>query len=175
MTARPGAPGHPQRGGPRLRQGAGPPRRGPRRARRRRRPQGHGPRGYGLQQNGGSAFAWQGLGNEAGRPGAGSGVHVALIDTGVSDNAYLNRASGHLVDAIDTSGLVDDDGTGDPTTEIQTTGTFTDGYGHGTFMASLIAGGGSVKGGRTLGVAPGATVDVVKVADADGQSRRSAR
>jgi serine protease AprX len=128
------------------------------------------PTGYGLPQTGGSAFAWQGLGNEAARPGAGAGVHVALIDTGVTDNDYLNRASGHLVDAIDTSGLVGDDGTGDPTTEIQTSGTFTDGYGHGTFMASLIAGGGSIKGNRTLGVAPGATVDVVKVADASGTS-----
>ena len=128
------------------------------------------PTGYGLQQNGGSAFAWQGLGSEAGQPGAGAGVHVALIDTGVSDNGYLNRASGRLVDAIDTSGLVNDDGTGDPTTEIQTTGIFDDGFGHGTFMASLIAGGGSVKGGRTLGVASGATIDVVKVADSDGVS-----
>ncbi|MDX6229427.1 MAG: serine protease AprX, partial [Frankiales bacterium] len=64
------------------------------------------PTGYGLNQSGGSAFSWQGLGDEAGRAGAGAGVHVALIDTGVSDTTYLNRASGHLVDAIDTSGLV---------------------------------------------------------------------
>ena len=129
------------------------------------------PTGYGLQLNGGSAFSWQGLGSEAGQPGAGTGVHVALVDTGVSDNDYLNRASGHLVDAIDTSGMVaDTDGTGDPSTEIQTSGTFTDGFGHGTFMASLIAGGGTVKGGRTLGVAPGATIDVVKVADDTGVS-----
>ena len=122
------------------------------------------PTGYGLNQNGGSAFSWQGLGNEAGQRGAGAGVHVALIDTGVTDNAYLNRASGHLVDAIDTSGIVTPGGT------ATTQGVFTDGYGHGTFMASLIAGGGSVKGGRTLGVAPGAIVDVVKVAGNDGMS-----
>ena len=82
------------------------------------------------------------------RPGAGTGVHVALIDTGVSDSAFLNRASGHLVDAIDTSGLVATRHRR-PVDRVQTTGTFTDGYGHGTFMASLIAGGGSVKGGRT--------------------------
>ena len=122
------------------------------------------PTGYGLNQNGGSTFSWQGLGDEAGRSGAGAGVHVALIDTGVSDNAYLNRASGHLVDAIDTSGMVTPGGT------VKTHGVFTDGYGHGTFMASLIAGGGAVKGGRTLGVAPGAIVDVVKVAGSDGMS-----
>ncbi|MDX6202575.1 MAG: serine protease AprX [Frankiales bacterium] len=121
------------------------------------------PTGYELNQNGGSVFSWEGLGDEAGRPGAGAGVHVALIDTGVSDSAYLNRASGHLVDAIDTSAVV----TGGTST---TDGVFADGYGHGTFMASLIAGGGSVQGHRTLGVAPGAIVDVVKVAGADGTS-----
>ncbi|MDX6257586.1 MAG: serine protease AprX [Frankiales bacterium] len=121
------------------------------------------PTGYGLNQNGGSSFAWQGLGGQAGHPGAGAGVHVALVDTGVSDSAYLNRASGHLVDAVDTSGWVDG-------ADIKTSGVFDDAYGHGTFMASLIAGGGSVKGGRTLGVAPGAVIDVVKVAGADGTS-----
>jgi serine protease AprX len=119
------------------------------------------PTGYGLNQNGGSVFSWEGLGNEAGRPSAGRGVHVALVDTGVSDSAYLTRASGHLVDAIDTSGMV-------VGTAVATSGVFSDGYGHGTFMASLIAGGGSVKGGHTLGVAPGAIVDVVKVAGANG-------
>ncbi|BEP16234.1 hypothetical protein acdb102_45450 [Acidothermaceae bacterium B102] len=109
-----------------------------------------------------SVFSWQGLGNDAGRAGAGAGVHVAVVDTGVSDSPYLNRASGHLVDAIDTSAMV----TGG---DVQTSGVFDDGYGHGTFMASLIAGGGSVnRAGRTLGVAPGAIVDVVKVAGDDG-------
>jgi serine protease AprX len=122
------------------------------------------PTGYGQNQNGGSVFSWQGLGDDAGKARGGAGIHVALIDTGVTDNTYLNRASGHLVDAIDTSGLLTDDG------GITTDGVFTDGYGHGTFMASLIAGGGSFKGGRSIGVAPGAVVDVVKVASDDGSS-----
>ena len=74
------------------------------------------------------------LGGGAGQAGAGRGVTVALIDTGVADTPALNRASGRLVDAVDTSGLNDDDGT------IVEQGTFGDGYGHGTFMASLIAG-----------------------------------
>jgi serine protease AprX len=109
-----------------------------------------------------SVFSWEGLGNEAGRAGAGNGVHVAVIDTGVSDSAGLNRASGHLVDAIDTSGLV----TGG---SVQTSGVFADGYGHGTFMASLIADASPVnRQGRTVGIAPGAIVDVVKVAGDDG-------
>jgi serine protease AprX len=109
------------------------------------------------------------LGGLAGNPRAGRGVTVALIDTGVADTAALNRASGRLVDAVDTSGL------NTPNGHVQENGVFSDNYGHGTFMASLIAGGqvpGS--GGNGLGVAPGATVDVVKVADADGNTSLAA-
>ena len=109
------------------------------------------------------------LGGDAGKSDSGRGVTVALIDTGVSDTDALNRASGRLVDAVDTSGLNSDDG------DIQESGTFTDGYGHGTFMASLIAGGkvdGS--GNSALGVAPGATIDVVKVADDEGNTSLAA-
>jgi len=109
------------------------------------------------------------LGGLAGNPRAGRGVTVALIDTGVADTAALNRASGRLVDAVDTSGL------NTPHGHVQENGVFTDNYGHGTFMASLIAGGqvpGS--GSNGLGVAPGATVDVVKVADADGNTSLAA-
>jgi serine protease AprX len=105
------------------------------------------------------------LGGKAGKPSAGRGVTVALIDTGVSDTAALNRASGRLVDAVDTSGL------NTPNGRVVENGTFNDGYGHGTFMASLIAGGQVPGSGATgLGVAPGATIDVVKVADADGNT-----
>ncbi|MBX5446928.1 MAG: S8 family peptidase [Acidothermus cellulolyticus] len=109
------------------------------------------------------------LGAPAGQPGAGAGVTVALIDTGVSDTPALDRASGRLVDAVDTSGLNTRGG------HVVENGTFTDGYGHGTFMASLIAGG-VVDGtnGTALGVAPGATVDVVKVADDTGRSSLAA-
>jgi serine protease AprX len=109
------------------------------------------------------------LGGLAGSPRAGRGVTVALIDTGVADTAALNRASGRLVDAVDTSGL------NTPNGHVQENGVFTDNYGHGTFMASLIAGGqvpGSDNNG--LGVAPGATIDVVKVADADGNTSLAA-
>ena len=109
------------------------------------------------------------LGGIAGSPRAGRGVTVALIDTGVADTAALNRASGRLVDAVDTSGLNTAAG------RVHDNGVFTDGYGHGTFMASLIAGGqvpGS--GSNGLGVAPGATIDVVKVADSDGNTSLAA-
>ncbi|HEX7105109.1 MAG TPA: S8 family serine peptidase [Acidothermaceae bacterium] len=117
----------------------------------------------------GGVLAASTLGGSAGQPGAGDGVTVALIDTGVTDTDALNRASGRLVDAVDTSGLNNDDGV------IEEHGTFTDGYGHGTFMASLIAGGVvDGTGDLALGVAPGATVDVVKVADDEGNTSLAA-
>jgi serine protease AprX len=106
------------------------------------------------------------LGEPAGKPGAGRGVTVALLDTGVADTPALNRASGRLVDGVDVSRL---DGL-----STCTTPEFTDGYGHGTFLASLIAGGkvpGS--GNRGIGVAPGARVVNVKVADCNGETRLS--
>ena len=100
-----------------------------------------------------------GLGGQAGKPGAGSGVRVAVLDTGVSDTAALDRRSGRLRDAFDAGGGARP---------------FSDGYGHGTFMASLIAGG-PVDGssGLPVGVAPGATVLVVRVAAPDGATSLS--
>ncbi|MFL6139992.1 MAG: S8 family serine peptidase [Frankiaceae bacterium] len=112
--------------------------------------------------------AWQRIGGRAGRTGAGRGVTVALVDTGVSDTAALSRAGGRLVDVVDTSPLID-------LQQPLTSGTFADGFGHGTFLASLIAGGPAPgSGGRPVGVAPGATVDVVKVASADGTTSLAA-
>jgi serine protease AprX len=114
-----------------------------------------------------SVFAWEGLGGSAGKPRAGAGVTVALLDTGVSDSEALDRASGRLVDGVDTSMLAEGG-------NARTTGRFTDGYGHGTFMATLIAGGqvdGTGKHG--VGVAPMARVVVVKVADAQGTTALS--
>jgi serine protease AprX len=113
-------------------------------------------------------FAWQQVGGGAGRPTAGSGVTVAVLDTGVSDTPALNRASKRLVDGVDTSRLLEGG-------EARTNGTFTDGYGHGTFMANLIAGGpvAGVPNNRGLGVAPNARVVVVKVADDSGATALS--
>jgi len=107
------------------------------------------------------------LGGDAGKKDTGKGVNVALLDTGVSDTAALNRASGRITDGVDVSQLASGG-------DARTSGQFTDGYGHGTFLASLIAGGkvpGS--GGRALGVAPAARIVVVKVADADGTTSLS--
>jgi serine protease AprX len=115
------------------------------------RPTGH------EDEAGGSVYATEGLGG-SGRDDAGSGVTVAVMDTGVSDTPALNRASGRLLDGLDASG----------------DGSFTDGYGHGTFMANLVAGGEAPgSAGESIGVAPGSTVVNVKVADDDGNTSLS--
>jgi serine protease AprX len=117
----------------------------------------------------GGVLASEGLGGKAGKAGAGSGIRVAVIDTGVSDTEALNRASGRLVDGADSTNITDGQ-----YGVAQTGGRYTDGYGHGTFMAGLIAGG-PVAGtkGKAVGVAPGATVVVVRVARPDGSSSLS--
>ncbi|HTR69831.1 MAG TPA: S8 family serine peptidase [Mycobacteriales bacterium] len=104
------------------------------------------------------------LGGDAGRPGVGAGVSVALLDTGVNDTPALNRASGRLVDGIDVCPLTTG---GTPVFH----GPYGDGYGHGTFIASLIAGG-PVPGshGDGVGVAPAAHIVDVKVANSQGQT-----
>ena len=76
--------------------------------------------------------------------GAGNGVTVALVDTGVAEGADVRVTRRY--DVTGTGGG--------------------DGYGHGTFMAGLIA-------GRTTGVAPGASLVDVKVADASGTTSLS--
>ena len=101
-----------------------------------------------------SVFAWEQLGGAAGRSGGGAGVTVAVVDTGISDTPALNRASGRLIDGGNAS----------------STGTDTDGYGHGTFMAGIVAGGPVPGVDRAVGVAPAATVVNVKVADSDGNT-----
>jgi serine protease AprX len=77
----------------------------------------------------------------------GTGVAVGVLDTGIAANPDL---AGRVVASADLSGEW----------------TFTDGYGHGTFMAGLIAGGG--EGGGPAGIAPGADLVDLKVAGADG-------
>lgn len=77
----------------------------------------------------------------------GAGVTVALVDTGVAD---VEDLSGRL-DHIDVTGT----GPGD-------------GYGHGTYLAGVMAGSGAASGGRYQGVAPQARILDVKVADRTG-------
>ena len=82
----------------------------------------------------------------------GSGVNVAVVDTGI-DN--LPDFAGRLLPGVDLSGE------GNPNL---------DSYGHGTFVAGLIAGDGASSNGTYSGEAPGAGLVPVKVAGASGQT-----
>src|SRR5580692_2750752 len=86
----------------------------------------------------------------------GQEVTVAVMDTGI-DN--LPDFSGRLIGGVDlTNG-------GDP---------YQDSYGHGTFVAGLIAGDGVSSDGQDSGEAPGAKLVSIKVAGADGTTHLGA-
>jgi serine protease AprX len=81
----------------------------------------------------------------------GTGVTVAMIDTGVAQVQDLGE---RVIARVDfTPG-----GAGD------------DAYGHGTHLAGVIAGNGAASGGKWRGVAPGAQLVSVKVAGPDGST-----
>ena len=82
----------------------------------------------------------------------GKGVGVAVLDTGID---ALPDFAGRLIDGVDLSGE------GNP---------FQDSYGHGTFVAGLVAGNGASSGGQYMGEAPGANLVAVKVAGVSGQT-----
>jgi serine protease AprX len=79
----------------------------------------------------------------------GTGVNVAVLDTGVSTVA---DTAGRVVHAPDLSGER----------------TQNDSYGHGTVMAGIIAGNGEDSDGRHTGIAPEAGLVSVKVAGRNG-------
>lgn len=82
----------------------------------------------------------------------GSGANVAVLDTGIDP---LPDFAGRLVGGVDLSGG---------------NNPFQDDYGHGTFVAGLIAGNGASSGGTYMGEAPGAGLVSVKVAGASGNT-----
>ena len=81
----------------------------------------------------------------------GAGVRVAVVDTGVADSPDLGARLHHH----DVSGTWQPGQPRDP-------------HGHGTFVAGVVAGSGTASGGRWAGVAPGAEVLDVRVADDEG-------
>ena len=89
-----------------------------------------------------------GLGAPAGE---GAGVKIAVIDTGVAPSADFGSRLSHY----------DVSGTWEP-------GELHDAYGHGTFVAGVAAADGTASGGRYAGVAPGAEVLDIRVADEEG-------
>ncbi|WP_158289797.1 S8 family serine peptidase [Micromonospora sp. S4605] len=84
----------------------------------------------------------------------GTGARVAVLDTGY-DPTHPDLA-GQVVRSADFSG----------------TG-ITDGHGHGTHVASTVAGTGAASGGRYVGVAPGADLLVGKVMTNEGSGMGS--
>ena len=102
----------------------------------------HTPSDAFLAQTGATALAQRG--------DIGQGVTVAVLDTGI-DN--LPDFAGRLVGGVDLTGG------GNP---------FQDSYGHGTFVAGLIAGNGASSQGQYSGEAPGANLVSIKVAGATG-------
>jgi serine protease AprX len=82
----------------------------------------------------------------------GTGTTVAVLDTGIDTSGDL---AGKVVAAVDLSGE------GAPSR---------DSYGHGTFVAGLIAGSGTASNGGVKGEAPGAKLASIKVAGANGQT-----
>ncbi|TML36871.1 MAG: hypothetical protein E6G27_18535 [Actinobacteria bacterium] len=80
----------------------------------------------------------------------GTGTTVAVLDTGIDP---LPDFAGRLVGGVDLSGE------GDP---------YKDSFGHGTFVAGLIAANGASSGGAYRGEAPGAALVSVKVGGAAG-------
>ncbi|GGT64349.1 hypothetical protein GCM10010207_74470 [Streptomyces atratus] len=81
----------------------------------------------------------------------GTGVSVAVLDTGIDPNHP--DVAGSIVDQVDF--------TGNPNGAR-------DGHGHGTHVASTILGTGAASDGRYKGVAPGAKLRVGKVCDDTG-------
>jgi serine protease AprX len=90
--------------------------------------------------------------SEFARGDYGQGVTVAVLDTGIDS---LPDFQGRLLPGVDLTG----GGNAEQ-----------DGYGHGTFVAGLIAGNGASSGGQYTGEAPRANVLPIKVAGADGST-----
>ena len=98
--------------------------------------------------------AWQ-------RGVTGRGVTVAVVDTGVAAN--LPDLNGRLVPVTnDVTGRIE------PCKNLSGELNCNDSYGHGTFIAGLIAGNGAGSGGTWKGVAPEANILSVKTAGANG-------
>jgi serine protease AprX len=82
----------------------------------------------------------------------GAGIGVAIVDSGVTswhDDLGAQRVV-HFVDFVDFQPVAYDD------------------YGHGTHVAGIIAGNGYDSNGARRGIAPGASLIVLKVLDSDG-------
>jgi serine protease AprX len=96
----------------------------------------------------------------------GRGITVALIDTGVAPVADL---AGRILPVTD-----DITGAVTPCENLSGESTCDDSYGHGTFVAGIIAGSGASSQGAYKGVAPEANIVSVKIAGRSGAADVSA-
>ncbi len=92
----------------------------------------------------------------------GRGISVALIDTGVTAVADV---AGRVLPVYD-----DIRGTWSPCLNLSGEASCDDSYGHGTFLAGIIAGNGASSGGAWKGIAPEANIVSVKIAGRDGSA-----
>lgn len=90
----------------------------------------------------------------------GTGVTVAVLDTGIADVADV---AGRVLPVYDDVTM-----TYAPCVNLSGESDCRDSYGHGTFMAGLIAGSGASSGGTWKGAAPNANLVSVKLAGRDG-------
>ncbi|HWL38457.1 MAG TPA: S8 family serine peptidase [Frankiaceae bacterium] len=91
----------------------------------------------------------------------GGGVTVALLDTGIADLPDLaGRVLPVRTDPLGTQTA--------PCVNLSGESGCDDSYGHGTFLAGLIAGNGAASGGEHVGVAPQANLVSIKVAGRTG-------
>ncbi|MCU1692557.1 MAG: Serine protease AprX [Frankiales bacterium] len=92
----------------------------------------------------------------------GRGSVVALVDTGIAD---LPDLAGRVLPVADPDDPRAPDGR---CVDFSGESSCEDGYGHGTFVAGLIAGTGASSGGTYRGAAPGARLVSVKIAGRTG-------
>ena len=118
----------------------------------------------GTYNNTASVFKQATNGDKLANAGAnGQGVTVALIDTGVTALPDIKNALVPVVPDVSNLGL-------QPCLNLTDEPTCADSYGHGTFMAGIIAGNGSASGGKYVGMAPNTKILSIKIAGRDGSS-----
>jgi len=93
----------------------------------------------------------------------GTGAEVGIIDTGIDDKHPDLRDQIAAARSFVPEGSP---GGGDPDV-------VTDRHGHGTHVASIVAGTGAASGGRYKGVAPGARLSIAKALDDSGNGQMS--